>query len=78
MTTIGLRLSRDDLKGKDGVRPELILLFNPYEGEVEFILPERENGGEWIVEIDTAERSTASAPGGQPIHMEGRSLILLH
>ena len=77
-TTIGLRLSRDDLRGQDDVWPELILLFNPYEGEVDFLLPERESGGPWQVELNTGASTYQAVAGGEPITMDGRSLILLH
>lgn len=77
-TTIGLRLSRDDLKDQEGIWSELVLLFNPHDGEVDFIVPEREGGQDWTVEIDTAEGEVRSVAGGKAITMAARSLILLH
>ncbi len=77
-TTLGLRLSRDDLKGQDGIWPELLLLFNPYEGEIDFKLPDRETGTDWVVELDTGETGIKQAAAGETITMGGRSLILLH
>lgn len=77
-TTIGLRLSRDDLKGQEGVWSELLVLFNPYEGDVDFLLPERENGASWHVELNSGTSVYEDVAGGEAISMDGRSLILLH
>jgi isoamylase len=77
-TTIGLRLSRDDLKGQDGIWSELLLLFNPHEGDVDFVVPAREGEQDWTVEIDTADTGVEKVASGEAITMAGRSLILLH
>ena len=78
-TTVGIRLSRDDLKGQDGVWWELFLLFNPHHGDVPFVLPERAEGGAWIVELNTANEAAAgqSLAAGEALPMVARSLVLL-
>ncbi len=78
-TTVGIRLSRDDLKGQDGIWWELVVLFNPHDGDVPFVPPERAEGGTWTVELNTADDSATgrSLPGGQPVTMTARSMMLL-
>jgi glycogen operon protein len=77
-TTIGVRLSRDDLKEVDGAWPELLILFNPHDGEVPFKLPERE-GADWRIELDTAgtEREQGTVRPGDELKLMARSLVLL-
>jgi isoamylase len=79
-TTLGAQFSRADLKGQDGVWPEVLVLFNPHDGVVPFTLPEREGGDAWILELDTASPETGprSLPVGEAIEMAPRSLLLLH
>jgi isoamylase len=76
-STIGVRLSRDDLKGVDGAWWELVILFNPHDGEVPFKLPARE-AGEWTVEVCTAETPEpgVSLESGQ-LRIAPRSMLLL-
>jgi len=76
-TTIGIRLSRDDLKEVEGAWWELIVLFNPHDGEVGFKLPPRESGN-WTVEIDTSLEQSGSVLEGDDITLPARSLMLLH
>ncbi|HEY8576026.1 MAG TPA: glycogen debranching protein GlgX [Devosia sp.] len=78
-TTLGLRLSRDDLKDQDGIWWELVILFNPHDGDVDFVVPERSEGRTWTVEIDTSEpEETRTVRTGRTITMGARSLLLLH
>jgi glycogen operon protein len=78
-TTLGLRLSRDDLKGQEGVWWELVLLFNPYENDVPFVLPERPDGSDWTIVVDTnsPEAEVRQASKDEPLSLAGRSLVLL-
>jgi glycogen operon protein len=78
-TTIGLRLSRDDLEGVEGVWSDLIILFNPHDGEVPFKLPARESG-QWVVELETDNggREGAAFEGEAELPLTARSLLLLH
>ena len=77
-TTIGVRLSRDDLKEVEGAWPELLILFNPHDGEVPFKLPERESA-DWRIELDTAgtEREQGTVRPGDELKLMARSLVLL-
>jgi isoamylase len=75
-TTLGVRLARDDLKGKDGIYWELVILFNPHHGTVPFVLPERESG-EWSVIVDTTGREDRQEQAGASVDLGGRSLLLL-
>ena len=77
-TTLGLRLSRDDLKGQEGVFWQVLILFNPHSGNVGFKLPEKAEGGQWEIAIDTGEagESPEIAEDGS-IEMAPRSLLLL-
>jgi len=76
-TTIGIRLSRDDLKDVDGAWWELIILFNPHDGEVPFRAPNRE-AGKWQVELDTAEALEGTElDADAELRLAPRSLVLL-
>ncbi|GHA25290.1 glycogen operon protein GlgX homolog [Devosia pacifica] len=78
--TIGLRLSRDDLRQQEGVWAELMVLFNPQDSDLDFTLPERADGSPWTIAIDTAEPDAGSrqVDGGKAHSMSSRSLVLLH
>jgi glycogen operon protein len=77
-TTIGIRLSRDDLKEVEGAWWELVILFNPHDGTVPFRLPPRETG-QWTVEVDTAEPDAGqrSIDSEAELQLQPRSLLLL-
>ena len=77
-TTIGVRFARDDLKEVEGAWWELVILFNPHDGEVPFKLPPRE-GGPWTIELDTAEPDGGggTAEGEAELILSPRSLLLL-
>ncbi|NEK18436.1 hypothetical protein GR257_26960 [Rhizobium leguminosarum] len=71
-TTIGLRLSTSAEKSEGW--SEVLILFNPHDGEVEFALP----SGTWSVELSTAD-PTKDDPtkATDKIQMPSRSLIVL-
>jgi len=76
-TTLGLRLSRDDLKHQPDIWGEVLVIFNPHHDNVPFTLPERE-GGQWRIEVDTAELARGeSVAGGAVMDLPARSLRLL-
>ena len=75
-TTVGIRLARDDLKDREGVWWELIVLFNPHDGEVQFTLPERMEGGAWTAVLDTARPDLAETEISEWT-LAPRSLVLL-
>lgn len=75
-TSLGLRLTREgDSAGEEW--KDVLILFNPHEGDVEFKLPEVENG--WTTELTTADPTVSGnqIANSQNYTMEGRSLILL-
>ncbi len=75
-TTLGLRLSRE--KSSDSEEwNDVLILFNPHDGDVEFKLPEVEHG--WTTELTTADPAVHGnqIANSQTYTMEGRSLILL-
>jgi len=77
-TTLGLRLSRDDLKGRDGAWSEVLILFNPHHDIVPFTLPKRE-GGKWAVQLDTSlqNREATDYAAGEVLNLPARSIHLL-
>ena len=78
-TTIGLRLSRDDLKGQDGVWWEIIVLFNPHDGEVDFSLPAKSDGQPWRIGINTADpQAEETEVTDNKLKLVARSTLLLH
>jgi glycogen operon protein len=76
-STIGLYIGRGDLKEEEGIWHDVLLLFNPFEGNVPFRIPQFGEGG-WVLELTTADLSKH----GQVItkerdfELEGRSLSL--
>ena len=79
-TTIGLRLSREDLRGTDAW-PEALVLFNAHDGEVGFTLPPRPEAP-WKVRLDTAagDRKLKYARSGTKllsVSLFPRSLVVL-
>ncbi|WP_173088382.1 glycogen debranching protein GlgX [Devosia sp. 1635] len=79
-TTIGLHLAREDLKGQPDTWWEVLVLFNPHDGDVDFVVPEREGGHEWLVDINTAAvtgEEVRKLTAGEPVRMTSRSLLLL-
>ena len=77
-TTVGVRYARDDLRNKDGVWWELIVLFNPHDGVVSFVTPRRGDDGSWQVELDTGlTLDGKTVKGGEALELAPRSLVLL-
>lgn len=77
-TTVGVRFSRDDLKEVEGAWWQLIVLFNPHDGDVGFRLPEKAEGGTWSIEVNTsAPEQEAEALAGQDVVLPPRTLMLL-
>ena len=79
-STVGIRLSRDDLADRDGVWPELVILFNPSDTQVKFVTPMRAGEADWKIELNTADATPAEAgtiKPGASVTMTDRSLILL-
>ncbi|NSY14788.1 glycogen debranching protein GlgX [Agrobacterium vitis] len=74
-TTIGLRLNMND--DGEGMK-DVLVLFNPHDGDVEFKLPGSSGKG-WVVELTTADPETQSEDIGdaETYGMKSRSLVLL-
>jgi len=73
-TTIGLRLTSADERC-EGIN-DVLILFNPHDGQVDFSLPESTKG--WAVELSTVDPQQARAGIEDATYgMEGRSLVLL-
>ncbi|WP_426239517.1 glycogen debranching protein GlgX [Pararhizobium sp. DWP1-1-3] len=78
-TTLGVLLSRADLKHVEGVWSETLILFNPHDGPVPFTLPGSPSGT-WAFALSTADVSeTGTAKNAQTVlELPARSLTLLH
>jgi isoamylase len=53
-STIGLYIGRNDLKEEEGIWHDLLLLFNPFEGNVAFRIPQFGEGA-WVLEVTTSD-----------------------
>ena len=76
-TTLGVRLSRDDLKGVDGVWSEALILFNPHDGPVPFKLPDSSSGS-WACALTTGDAAETGTDVPADFELPARSLTLLH
>jgi len=73
-TTIGLRLTSADERC-EGIN-DVLILFNPHDGQVDFSLPESTKG--WAVELSTVDPQQPRAGIEDATYgMEARSLVLL-
>src|SRR5690606_14884003 len=48
-STIAARFIREDLRGQEGIWPEVLVVFNPRDAEEAFVLPGRAEGDTWYV-----------------------------
>ncbi|KQQ58837.1 glycogen debranching protein [Rhizobium sp. Leaf311] len=78
-TTLGLRLTSGGQMGDDATEEwkDVLILFNPHDGAVEFKLPDADHG--WAIELTTADPDAPSnnIANGEIYTAEGRSLVLL-
>lgn len=74
---LALRLQRSDLADVQGVWSELMLLFNPVDTDIDFVLPST-GAGDWCLELTTTdvERTGEPMAEGQSFAMQARSLAL--
>lgn len=77
--TLGVYIGRPDLHTEEGIWHDVLMLFNPYEGNVPFQIPQFGEGG-WVLELTTATSLTAK-PGlvitrEKDFELEGRSIAL--
>jgi len=76
----GLGIHPAGPKGHTVADNSFYLLFNAHDDFVEFVLPERKYGHNWVVEINTACESCSGSKQFQPeekIKIEGRSMAVL-
>ena len=83
-TTIGVRLSREnlarkDLAAEDGVWSDVLMIFNPHEGPVPFVMPPSPSSS-WVCALTTAtgEDAVKTPDETGAVEMPGRSLALFH
>ncbi|SCX01794.1 glycogen debranching protein GlgX [Agrobacterium rosae] len=79
-TSLGLRLTHDQQANSPAEADEwqdVLILFNPHDGAVEFKLPDADHG--WMTELTTADPAAPSntIANGEIYTVEGRSLVLL-
>ncbi|WP_320202351.1 glycogen debranching protein GlgX [Agrobacterium rosae] len=79
-TSLGLRLTQDPQGNSPAEADEwqdVLILFNPHDGAVEFKLPDADHG--WMTELTTADPAAPSntIANGEIYTVEGRSLVLL-
>ena len=75
-TTIGLRLTAES-SSTEGMT-DVLILFNPHDGVVEFSLPEGSEQG-WVVKLTTADpaKESEELKDAQTYGLAPRSLVLL-
>ncbi|WP_438618552.1 glycogen debranching protein GlgX [Oryzifoliimicrobium ureilyticus] len=74
-TTIGMRLSRSSENGEDGWN-DVLILFNPHDGDVPFKLPETET--KWLAVITTSDPALVDQTIEEDEYVAtARSLVLL-
>ncbi|HAT3612095.1 glycogen debranching protein GlgX [Klebsiella michiganensis] len=76
-STLGLAISRPDLEQEEGLWHDVLMLFNPFEGDVPFQIPQFGEGG-WVLELSTAEEKTDGVIITETIDfvLAGRSIAL--
>ncbi len=76
-STLGLYIGRPDLKEEEGIWHDVLLLFNPFEGNVPFRIPQFGEGG-WVLELTTCDLSKRGLviTKEKDFELEGRSLAL--
>ncbi|KAJ9430014.1 glycogen operon protein [Candidatus Pantoea symbiotica] len=76
-TTLGVYLGRPDLETEEGIWHDVLMLFNPYEGNVPFRIPQFGEGG-WVLELSTSEgvEKGLVITKEKDFELEGRSLAL--
>jgi len=77
-TTLGLRLVGEHLGDEDNAWTDILVLFNPHDGQVPFRLPTLEEGS-WISELTTSDPDGKSVDLRDADHydLEPRSLVIL-
>ena len=76
-STLGVYIGRTDFQEEEGIWHDILMLFNPFEGNVPFRIPQFGEGG-WVLELSTSE---TVKPGlvitkEKDFELEGRSMVL--
>ncbi|WP_416413320.1 glycogen debranching protein GlgX [Pantoea sp. App145] len=76
-TTLGMYIGRPDLQDAEGIWHDVLMLFNPFEGEVPFRIPQFGEGG-WVLELTTSDCSKKGLviTKEKDFTLEGRSIAL--
>ncbi|WP_027486710.1 glycogen debranching protein GlgX [Allorhizobium undicola] len=76
--SIIVRLQRDDLRDREGVWSDIMMLFNPVDSDIAFTIPS-DSGGDRVLELLTAEpdRKGEAVREGQTLTLQARSLAVL-
>ena len=76
-STLGVSISRPDLRQEDGIWHDVLMLFNPFEGTVPFQIPQFGEVG-WVLELSTADGAAAGTAFTETVEYElaGRSITL--
>ncbi len=76
-TTLGVYLGRPDLVPEEGIWHDVLMLFNPYEGNVPFSIPQFGEGG-WVLELSTSDSVEKGLviTKEKDFELEGRSMAL--
>ena len=75
--TLGVYLGRADLQEEEGIWHDVLMLFNPFEGNVPFRIPQFGAGG-WVLDLttsDTAQKGLVITKE-KDFELEGRSMAL--
>ena len=76
-STLGVYIGRHDLKQEAGIWHDVLMLFNPFEGNVPFSIPQFGEGG-WVLELTTSETANQGLVITKEVDfvLEGRSIAL--
>jgi len=76
-STLGVYIGRPDLQHQDGVWYDVLMLINPFEGNVPFRIPQFGEGG-WVLELTTSDVSKHGMviTKEKDFELEGRSMAL--
>ena len=76
-STLGVYIGRPDLQTEKGIWHDVLMLINPFEGNVPFRIPQFGEGG-WVLEISTAENAKRGLviTKEMDFELEGRSIVL--
>jgi glycogen operon protein len=76
-STLGVYIGRPDLQHQEGVWYDVLMLINPFEGNVPFQIPQFGEGG-WVLELTTSDTSKHGMviTKEKDFELEGRSMAL--